>query len=98
MKNIFKITFMHFFSLIVVSKTLLASTNGYDYKNDTLVEFEDDCFYEGDALYMYDFIDESYHFVIINNLNTDGDNVKIDIYDNTKEEERYIDLIDNICD
>ena len=62
------------------------------------VEFDEDCFHEGDSLYMYDYSDGNYHYIDIYDMDGYDDGDEIEIYDYEKGEYRYIDLGDDVCD
>ena len=74
-----------FLLIFFIFPTFLYSyPEGYDYYlTSNYVEFDENCFHEGDDLYMYDYSTGSYHM--------------IEIYDYNFGRYRYIDLEDDVC-
>jgi hypothetical protein len=84
--------------LMLVPRIVFANPEGYDYNTGSYVEFDEDCFHEGDNLYMYDYLDGSYHIIDIYDMDGYEDGDEIEIYDYENGEYRYIDLEDDVCD
>ena len=80
------------------SKIVFANPEGYDYILGTYVEFDEDCFHEGDNLYMYDYSSGNYHVIDIYKMDGYNDGDEIEVYDYENAKYRYIDLEDDICD
>ena len=94
---------MYFIRLLFIISILFqsivyANSEGYDHILGAYVEFDEDCFEEGDSFYMFDYSDGNYHYIDIYDMNNYNDRVQIEIYDYTKDELRYIDLESNVCD
>ena len=84
--------------LILLTKMVFANPEGYDYTSGTYVEFDEDCFHEGDSLYIYDYSSGNYHLIDIYNMDGYDDGDEIEVYDYERGEYRYIDLEDDVCD
>ena len=93
-----KIITLLFIISIFFPRMVYANAEGYDYGKGTYVEFDEDCFHEGDSLYMYDYSDGNYHYIDIYDMDGYDDGDEIEIYDYEKGEYRYIDLEDDVCD
>lgn len=94
---------MYFIRLLFIisisfQSIVYANSEGYDHILGVYVEFDEDCFEEGDSFYMFDYSDGNYHYIDIYDMNNYNDRVQIEIYDYTKDELRYIDLESNVCD
>jgi hypothetical protein len=83
---------------ILVNLNVYSGPEGYDYYDSGgYVEFDEDCFHEGDSLYMFDYATSEYHSVSIEDMDCYQDGCEIEIYDYAKGSYRYIDLEDDIC-
>ena len=75
-----------------------AGVEGYDwYLTSNWVEFDEDCFREGDSFYMYDWSTSNWHIIDIENIGCYRNGCEIEIYDWTISEYRHIDLEDDLC-
>lgn len=88
-----------FLLIFFIFPTFLYSyPEGYDYYlTSNYVEFDENCFHEGDDLYMYDYSTSSYHMIEIYDMDGYDDGDEIEIYDYTFGRYRYIDLEDDVC-
>jgi len=88
--------------LIVICSTLCGASyavvEGYDWWSSLdWVEFEEDCFREGDDIYMYDWRTSNYHIVEIENIDCYQDGCEVEIYDWELSEYRSIELEEDLC-
>jgi hypothetical protein len=96
MINFFKILLVFIF--IFLSTSSYANTEGYDwYLTTSWVEFDGDCFIEGDNIYMYDWSSSNYHIVDIEDIACYSSGCEIEIYDYTFSSYRYIELEEDLC-
>lgn len=90
--------FLIFFTTLIFSPlTAFANPEGYDVYSGSYVEFDEECFHEGDSFYMFDYADGEYHLIDINEMNGYNNGDQIEIYDYDNAEFRSIDLEENIC-
>ena len=90
--------FLIFFTILIFSAhPAFTNSEGYDYYSGSYVEFDEDCFHEGDSFYMYDYSDGEYHLIDIYEMDGYNNGDQIEIYDYDNAEFRSIDLEEKIC-